>query len=200
MDELRIPGLPFPLRWLDTPGEAMLDGDELRIAAGARTDWFVDPGGEGAPVLNAAALVAPVEGDFLLHAHVRPELAATYDAGVLALWLDEHTWAKLCLELSPQGVPTVVSVVTRGVSDDCNSTPAGGEGAWLRVARLGPAFAFHASTDGATWQLVRYFALPVADAIRLGFQAQSPTGEGCAATFTQVGFRADRLAELRDGS
>jgi regulation of enolase protein 1 (concanavalin A-like superfamily) len=73
---------------------------------------------------------------------------------------------------------------------------------WLRVSRLGPSWAFHASTDGAHWQFVRHFALNAeadAPSVRVGFEVQSPIGEGCAVTFDQVHFVAERLADLRGG-
>jgi regulation of enolase protein 1 (concanavalin A-like superfamily) len=62
-------------------------------------------------------------------------------------------------------------------------------------------YAFHASTDGSTWQLIRVFTL--GDDLpthRLGFEAQSPTGDGCTVTFSDLRFTARRLAEFRDGS
>ena len=86
-------------------------------------------------------------------------------------------WAKLCLELSPQGEVMVVSVVTRGASDDCNSVIVDGP-VWLRVAHLERAFAFHYSLDGATWHMVRYFSLGEPEPVEVGFLAQSPTGSG----------------------
>lgn len=124
----------------------------------------------------------------------------TYDAGVLLLFLDEARWAKLCFERSPQGLPTVVSVVTRGSSDDCNGPAIEGSTIWLRVARLGQAFAFHWSADGSFWNLVRYFTLGKMTSLQAGFSAQSPTGEGCAVQFEQIAYRPERLRELRDGS
>jgi regulation of enolase protein 1 (concanavalin A-like superfamily) len=201
MDQpLDLAAVPMPLRWLRDPlrwhGG---DGGSLTIVAGGRTDLFVDPGG-GSEALNAPGLVGLPGGDFQLSARVTVELAATFDAGVLLLHAHDRAWAKLCLERSPQGRPTVVSVVTRGVSDDCNSMEVDGPQVWLRVARQGGAFAFHASTDGAFWQLVRYFALAEADRAAVGFLAQSPTGDGCSATFDQIRFVPRRLAELRDGS
>jgi uncharacterized protein len=63
------------------------------------------------------------------------------------------------------------------------------------------AYAYHASTDGQEWRLVRVFHL--GDDLaghRIGFEAQSPTGDGCTVTFDQITFTAQRLAELRDGS
>jgi hypothetical protein len=35
---------------------------------------------------------------------------------------------------------------------------------------------------------------------KIGFEGQSPTGDGCAVTFDEIRFRPERLADLRDGS
>lgn len=176
----------------------MVDGP-LTLSAGARTDWFVDPG-TGEAKLDAEARLEPVEGDFLLSARVEVDFAATFDAGVLVVWRDERTWAKLCFEYSADGEPMVVSVVTRGVSDDANSAFVHGNVVWLRIARIGAAFAFHYSTDGERWRLVRHFALGGDGELQVGFLAQSPTGEGCTATFSNIRLRPGTLAELRDGA
>jgi regulation of enolase protein 1 (concanavalin A-like superfamily) len=125
------------------------------------------------------------------------DFAAAYDAGVLVLYERDDLWAKLCFELSPQGEPMVVSVVTRGVSDDCNSFVVDGRSVWLRIARIGTAFAFHASTDGERWRLVRHFALDGARDPSVGFLAQSPTGDGCAVAFEGISYRAETLGDLR---
>jgi regulation of enolase protein 1 (concanavalin A-like superfamily) len=175
----------------------MLEGP-LTLTAGAGTDWFVDPA-TGEAKLDAPARLAPVEGDFLFGARVEVGFAATFDAGVLVLWHDERTWAKLCFEYSPQAEPMVVSVVTRGVSDDANSAVIDGNAVWLRVARIGRAHAFHYSTDGERWHLVRHFALAPGGELQAGFLAQSPTGAGCSATFSEVWFSAETLADIRDG-
>ena len=189
--------LPGPLRRLNVPADENVGDDTLRIVAGPRTDWFVDPG-TGAATINAPALVAPTQGDFVLSARVAVEFASTFDAGVLALWHDERTWAKLCFEYSPAAEPMVVSVVTRATSDDCNSFVVGGDTVWLRIARIGLAYAFHASLDGLTWQLVRHFRLGDDD-LDAGFEAQSPLGDGCAVTFSEIAFDSATLADLRSG-
>lgn len=196
---MNVAALPFELRWLSPP-VSFEHGDEwLRIEAGPQTDWFVDPGGEHAPVVTGPALVGRGEGDYTLSARVTVNFAATFDAGVLMLHSEDRTWAKLCFELSPDGRPMIVSVVTRGVSDDCNSFAVDGESVWLRVARLGPASAFHASTDGRRWELLRHFSLGESVEPAVGFEAQSPTGDGCTATFDDLRFEPCRLADLRSG-
>jgi regulation of enolase protein 1 (concanavalin A-like superfamily) len=188
------------LNWLTEPAGARLAHSSVEISAGAATDWFIDPGGGPAPVVNAPALMGSPSGDFLLSARVAVEFASAFDAGALVLFGDQHVWAKLCFEYSPQREPMVVSVVTRDVSDDCNSFAVEAEHVWLRVSRIGPAFAFHASTDGAIWKLVRHFALPVTDKLFVGFEAQSPLGTGCTASFTNVHYEAQTLSDLRSGA
>lgn len=200
MDEpIHLPGLALDLRWAPPPERWHAAGATLSVHAGPGTDLFVDPAG-GPPALDAPRLLgAPPAGDFQLRARVDVALAATFDAGVLVLWAHDRAWAKLCLERSPQGEALVVSVVTRDVSDDANAfaVPAGGR-AWLRVARVGGTFAFHASTDGAAWRFVRHFALDGDPSV--GFLAQSPTGPGCTAVFDELSLSAERLTDLRDGS
>ena len=163
------------------------------------TDVFVDPG-DGTEVLTAPRLLGRVEGDYSLSARVTVAFRSDYDAGVLLLWAHERSWAKLCFEFSPQGEPMVVSVVTRGVSDDCNSFAVDGNVVGLRVSRLGRAFAFHASIEAETWRLVRYFALEPGADPGVGFLAQSPRGDGCSVRFEEISFRPGRLADISSGA
>jgi uncharacterized protein len=202
-DPLTVPGVPFPLvpsspdRWrIDEPAGG------VAVVAAARTDVFIDPGGDAEPTLDAARLLGvPADGDFQFSARVTVDFAATYDAGVLLLWVDERRWAKLCFEFSPAGEPMVVSVVCRDVADDANAFVVPHRSVWLRVSRIGRAYAYHASVDGRTWQMIRHFAMGDEGArARVGFEAQSPIGEGCTVTFDRIRFVAARLAELRDGS
>ena len=198
MQGVELAGFASPLAWEVEPVEWSAEDDALAVEAGAKTDLFLDPGG-GSEKLDAPRLLGEVEGDYTLSARVTADFQSDFDAGVLALWSHERSWAKLCFEVSPQREPMVVSVVTRGVSDDCNSFVVDGDEVRLRVARLGPAFAFHASTDGETWRLVRHFALGE-DAPRVGFLAQSPRGRGCSVRFNGIALAPGRLADLRSGA
>jgi uncharacterized protein len=205
-DTVEVPELPFPLT-ASHPGVWGRDDDGALLAnAPAHTDLYVNPGGaesaDAESMLNAATLLGlPPEGDFQLSARITVDFMSQYDAGVLLLWLDERHWAKFCFEFSPAAEPMVVSVVTREVSDDANAFTVPDRSVWLRVSRLDRVYAYHASTDGVTWRLVRVFVLGSdVSGHRIGFEAQSPTGDGCTVTFTDVRFTASSLAELRDGS
>ncbi|HWM22251.1 MAG TPA: DUF1349 domain-containing protein [Ilumatobacteraceae bacterium] len=174
--------------------------------APAHTDFYINPAGEDSgdaeSMLNAATLLgAPPAGDFQLSARVTVDFVAQYDAGVLMVWIDERHWAKFCFELSPATEPMVVSVVTRDVSDDANAFVVPDRSVWLRVSRVDHVYAFHASTDGQAWRLIRVFTLgELVDGHTVGFEVQSPTGDGCVVTFDDIRFAAQRLDDLRDGS
>lgn len=199
MDKISISNLPYSLHWHNQPQSWDLSSElQLTIEAPARTDWFIDPQG-AVNISNAPALLFPTSGPSILSAQVVVKHAATYDAGVLMVYEGPLAWAKLCLELSPQGFPTVVSVVTKGVSDDCNAFTVNGP-VYLRVSRLEQAFAFHVSQDGIQWDLIRYFRLEGNQDAQLGFLAQSPTGDGCTASFKDIRFEERLLADIRSGA
>ena len=202
---LKLPGLPFTLEPAGSPPPgARVRHGVLTLTGAAGTDLFVDPAGVDPGQVPDAGRFAglPPAGDFTLAAQVSVQFGSMYDAGVLLLHAAERQWAKLCFEYSPQLRPTAVTVVTRGTSDDCNSFEVDGNTLWLRITRSGAAWAFHASADGAWWRLLRYFALSAdaADMVRVGLMAQSPAGEGCAATFDHITFRVGAPKNLRDGS
>jgi len=206
MTTLTAPGVPFPL----TPSsEQAWTVDEpagtITVIADPHSDIFIDPGAgstlNAESMLNAATLLGgPPAGDFQLSARVSVDFASTFDAGVLLLWIDERHWAKLCFEYSPAGESMVVSVVNRGVADDANGFVVDGRSVWLRVSRIDHAIAYHASFDGMTWRMIRFFTIDDPSAVSIGFEAQSPTGDGCAVTFDDIRFTRERLGDLRDGS
>jgi regulation of enolase protein 1 (concanavalin A-like superfamily) len=200
-----LPSVPFELHWGPAPDhwEPVVSdtGGEvgLLVEAGPLTDLFVSPDGD-APTLNAPRLIGVPDAAFQLSALVDVEAGSTFDAGVLALWANDRSWAKLCLELSPAGQLMVVSVVTRGVSDDANSTEVAGSSTWLRVSHSEQgSYAFHAATDGVHWNLIRHFDLAAPDEVRVGFLAQSPTGEGCRVRFSQLRYLSEGIDDIRSG-
>lgn len=201
--EHSIPGLPFPLL-PDGPAPETWHSAEGVITADApaRSDMFIDPAGRH-PLSDAPRLLGAPEGDFQLTARVSVDFHSAFDAGVLIVYVDEKYWAKLCFEYTPQKKPSVVTVVTRAESDDANAFELSENTIWLRLSREGETFAFHASTDRTWWRLVRYFALTGSPAdlpVRIGFEVQAPTGEGCRVRFDEIEFRPAALTDVRDGS
>ncbi len=199
MSTFTLPSIPTPLDWQIAPLDWQID-PALTIKAGPKTDWFIDPNGTFRIGTAPNALFAAPDSNFTLSAKVTVDFAATYDAGVLRIHERDDLWAKLCFEYSPQGHPTIVSVVTRGYSDDCNSVQIAGNTVHLRLARLGDAFACHYSLDGHYWHLVRYFTLGKLQLPQFGFSCQSPTGNGCSAVFADIHYQPRKLSDLRNGT
>ncbi len=202
MNKLSLSSIPGgKLSWLNKATSFKVQKeDSLDITAGPLSDWFHNP--SDSSVMNNApvALFTPTGADFLFSAKLTVEFKSTFDAGVLFIYLNHGTWAKLCFEYSPQSEPMVVSVVTRGRSDDCNSVVIGGNTVYMRVGRQANALVYHYSTDGQTWHFVRHFTLGDLTNLRIGFAAQSPTGKGCTVHFTEIGFKYVKLLDLRSGA
>jgi len=199
--------LPFPLvsshfdGWRVNKTSGVLTATALR-----KTDLYCNPKDgfaiEAPATLNALTLIGtPQADDFQFSSKVTVKFDSDYDAGVLLIWSNAKTWAKLCFEYSPDEEAMVVSVVTRGASDDANSFTLPIHEVWLRISRMGEVYAFHASHDGEFWKLIRVFTLGSAiENHKVGFVAQAPLGEGCEVTFESVKFSYSTLAQLRDGS
>lgn len=180
-------------------GEVIIGDKHVHVAAIGGTDAFVSPDGQTAIDRLPGARLALPDGPSAVSVYVEPVLTATYDAGALMLRTDASAWAKLAFELSPQGRRTAVSVVTNDCSDDANGPTFPRDGLFLRIYRRENLTAFHISEDGQTWDLLRLFRLNGHTAT-IDLIAQSPTGKGCEAGFTQLRLVEGEIADLRDGS
>ena len=179
-----------------------VDSDGVTVMAAPKADMFRDPAGSDSPP-DAERFMATVEGDFQFSAHVEVSFHAQFDLGVLLGYVDDDNWFKICAELDPDGTRRVVSVVTRdGASDDANGWEIGDGGIHLRISRMAHAFALHASRDGHTWSMIRYFSLRTNTpaALKVGLLAQSPAGEGTRVRFSMIRMSRIMLAGVRSGA
>lgn len=186
----------------ETNGSAEISGRAITLSAGPDTDWFHHPA-DTFRKSNVISVSRTVDlPAFSVVTRVSVGFKSSYDAGAIFLKCDEENWAKIAFELSGAGKPTIVSVVTRGVSDDSDGPVWQGDSVWLRLYCDGETIAFHFSENGKFWHFLRWFSLPgLATApLLIGFGAQSPTGEGCVARFEDIALRAERVENLRDGS
>ncbi len=199
MDNLQCLPIPKELFWTNLPLEwKVCEAQSLSITAGKSTDLFIDPeGGDSAD--SSPRLMFKCDPIFQLSAKIEVDFQATYDAGILLLYQSHESWAKLCFELSPQNRPTIVTVVNRTVSDDCNSVSIEGNSIFLRIARLNHAFAFHYSTDSKYWHLIRYFELGINRDFTAGFSSQSPMGNACNSIFSEIKYSTETINDIRNG-
>ena len=185
--------------WKNSPSSWHIDAArELKISAGKKTDWFVDP--FDGRVSNTAPILFFTPGpDYVLNAKASVGFRSKWDAGAFMIWADDHHWAKLSFELSPEKQPTMVTVVTRGLSDDCNSIPIKGSIVFLQVARTGNTYVFYSSTDGRDWKILRTFSLDTNLTQVVGFEAQSPDGAGAEVTFSEIHYSPNKIKNIYTG-
>ena len=193
------PGIPSPQRWRNNPASWQADqAGNITITGGKGTNWFINPM-DGHTDANSPILLFKADGEFTLRAKVTVDFHTRWDAGCLVAYIDETNWGKFCFEMTQWMEPTVISVVTQGRSDDNNSIPISGNSVYLEVAKIGQGLAFYASKDGRSWRLTRAFHLAAPGALELGFSSQSPVGEGCKTTFSEVRYTPKAPADFWKG-
>lgn len=181
------------------------DGNKLILTAPPKTDFFCgsisecDEGILPAAMCNAPYYYTEVEGDFVLRVKVSHDFASVYDSCALLVMQDMTCWGKLCYELTDFGAHAIVSVVTKGDSDDANGVNLEGDTAWLQICRVGNNFGFHYSADGEHFYMTRYFTLPADPTVKVGLVAQSPQGEGGLRIFEDLTIEPRTVKNIRAG-
>lgn len=194
---LKLHSIPFPLEIKNTPTACQILGDSvIELSAAGKTNLFTSPSGYY-NVQNAPMLLFMPDSDFTFTAKLSGELKAVYDVAALVIYQDSSHWAKFCFENSVNLQPTIVSVVTKNYSDDCNSMPINNNFAYMTVIKKGLEVSFHYSADGKIWQMVRDFRLMSDKDIRIGFAVHGSRGNGFSARFSQIEYSSTTPNDLR---
>lgn len=179
--------------------------NKIIITAPAKTDFFrgsIDECEEGflpEVLSNAPFYYTEVEGDFVMRVKVSHDFKDVYDSSSIMVMKDLECWAKACFEYTDFGTHAVVSVVTRGSSDDANGCNLNGNTAWLQLCRIGNNFAFHYSTDGEHFYMMRYFNLPAEPIMKVGLLAQAPLGSGGKRIYENLSIEKKTVKNIRVG-
>ncbi|WP_239063657.1 DUF1349 domain-containing protein [Bacteroides sp. 51] len=182
----RVESIPYPLAVYNSPVGYLVEGNTIQLSAVGKTNLYNNPNGSP-KVTNAPMILFEPEGDFTLSAKVSGNLQAIYDVAALVVYQDENTWAKFCYENSVKKQPTIVSVVTRTYSDDCNSVLTGGY-AYMSIVKKGNQYTFNYSIDGREWDMIRSFNLATTGKIKVGFAAHGSRGDGFTGLFSEIKF------------
>lgn len=186
------------LHWINQPETWKFNKNrKLTVFAPPLGDFFRDPAGETIKD-TAPFLYTSLEGDSTVITRVKVDMIEEFDSGCIMIMADDENWAKVCFEF-PYKIPTIVSVVTKGVSDDCISEKVKKKNPYLRATRFGDCFAFHYSLDGKKWTLVRYFQMDAPAELKVGVVAQSPIGKGCKVVFDSFTYSPQPVKNLRSG-
>ena len=185
--------------WINKPENFSFEEGTLLVEAPAKSDFFINPV-DGQKSSTAPVLYLPVSGDFVSVARVSPDLSGVWNAAALMVFIDDTNWIKFAFENSDATGPSIVSVTTRESSDDANGAVLSDqEEIWLKLIRKGNNYAMHWSTDGRDYKMARLSAMPEADTIKLGLEAQCPAGEGALHTFNYFSLERISINDLRTG-
>lgn len=197
--KIDIRALPRPGAWMNAPKDfRILSEDSFSITASKETDLYnnVD---NGLHVATAPMLLFPAEDTFVLTTAVTVDFKQEYDGGSLVVYSDPDHWVKLLFEKSHYGPFSVCSNVTNVDTDDSVNTDVPGKEVFLRVTRAKDVFGFYYSLDGKKWAYIRYFRFPVKGPLKVGFAAQSPTGEQCTTVFSKIRYSPKEVGDFWTG-
>ena len=171
----------------------------ISIYAPSETDYFVNPL-DGEVKVNAPFFYREVEGDFILKAKVSLDFESIFDASVLMALDHNKLWAKACFEYTDFGTKSIVTVMTNEKSDDANGVNVDVNEIWLQLSRKEDVFAIHYSLDGNEFIMARLAFLPMQKKIKVGLEAQSPTGKGGYRNFNNVSLQLRSPSNIRLGT
>lgn len=191
-------------KWMNE-SKAVESNGKMTLLATEKSDFFRNPGVIGEDGItpeslsNAPFYYADVTGDFVMKVKVSLDFKDVYDAASIMVMENTQVWAKACFELTDFGTHAVVSVVTNQLSDDANGCNVEGEAVWLQVTRINQTFAFHYSKDGENFYMMRVFALPVSETVKVGLLAQAPAGSGGERHFEGFQLENKTVKNIRTG-
>lgn len=186
------------LNWVNKPETLEVRDSVLSVTALEGTDFFNNPE-DSSIVATAPLLYKHVKGDFLAKALVKPDFSSQWNAVSMMVHIDNEHWIKFAFENSDATGPSVVTVVTKGLSDDANGAVLNDiEHLWLAIARKGNNYSMHWSADGKQYNMARLTSLPASEEVKIGLEMQSPVG----ATATHQIFNFDvssvTVSNMRD--
>jgi uncharacterized protein len=191
---LTILGIPHTMFWENLPVSYRYQSNVLTIVAGARTDMFRDPN-VTYNTDSAPKLLFHPDSDFILTASIEHSFSDKWDGGAIVLKQDSLHWIKFCFEKDYTGSHRVVSVVTKDISDDCNSVELSSNKVFYKIAKAGNVITLYYSATGKEWFLVRHLQFESDKNLSIGFLAQSPTGESCTVKFSDITYEARRIKD-----
>jgi len=193
-NSLKIAGIPHQLAWENQPLKFSIKDDALTIVAGRETDMFRDPN-VTYNTDNAPKLLFKADSNFILSVAIEHAFAHKWDGGAIVIKQDSLNWIKFCFEKDYTGARRVVSVVTKDISDDCNSVEISNNKVYYKVAKAGNVITLYYSSDNKKWFLIRHLQFNTNKALQVGFLAQSPTGDRCEVKFSQIRYQVRKIKD-----
>ena len=193
-DTVKISPIPHSLVWDNVPLKYSIQNGILTIVAGAKTDMFRDPN-VTYNTDNAPKLLFKADKNFVFSSSIQHSFLNKWDGGAIVLIEDSLNWIKFCFEKDYTGAKRVVSVVTKDISDDCNSVEITSNKVYYKMAKAENVITLYYSADNKKWFLVRHLQFNNTKEIKIGFLAQSPTGNKCEVKFSNISYLAKKIKD-----
>src|ERR1700712_4420788 len=168
VDSVRIPAIPRGLYWENAPKYFSVLGNDLIITAGPKTDMFRDPNVKY-NTDNAPKLLFEGDDNFVFIVSIEHAFISQWDGGAIVLKQDSLNWIKFCFEKDYTGAKRVVSVVTKDISDDCNSEEIKSNKVFYKIAKADNVITLYYSVDNKKWFLVRHLQFNNTKDLKIGF-------------------------------
>lgn len=191
LDETFAGETPDPrLAWHCPPPSWDLGTDGLRLSTSAGTDFWQGTH-YGFRVDNGHALLAAIEGDFVMTTRVRIAPEHQYDQAGLMVRLDAECWLKTSVEHEPGEPSRLGAVITNHGWSDWSTQdldPARARDMAFRVTRSGADYLVEAALAGGAWSQIRLGRLQAdrGGPVRAGIYACSPKAAGLEARFARL--------------
>ena len=189
----KISGISKQLKWENTPKGFNINKSSFTIISNEKTDMFRDPN-VTYNTDNAPKLLFEADSNFVLSAAIEHAFQSKWDGGAIVLKKDSLNWVKCCFENDYTGARRIVTVVTKGISDDCNSVEIKGNKVYFKLAKADNVITIYYSLNGTKWFLIRHFTFD-GDNLNVGFLSQSPTGKECKVTFSDIKYMAKKIKD-----
>jgi len=193
-DSLSIASIPHKLFWENQTDKFLIKNNSITIEAGEKTDMFRDPN-VAYNTDNAPKLLFKADENFILSASIEHSFTSKWDGGAIVIKSDSLNWVKFCFEKDYTGARRVVSVVTKNISDDCNSIEINSNKVFYKVAKADNVITLYYSADGLKWFLIRHFQFDIQSSFTVGFLAQSPTGKKCSVKFSDIKYLNKKIKD-----
>ena len=186
-------------KWLNEPEDYNIEDGQLKVVAEKETDFFNNPE-DGKKTSTAHLFYKEINEDFVAVARVRPDFSSLWNAVAMMVHIDDDNWIKFAFENSDATGISIVSVVTRDVSDDANGVIMKGVNQiWLKLIRKGNNYSMHWSKDGIDYKMARLSALTTADSVKIGIEVQCPVGESAIHQIDYFEIAEISVGDLRKG-
>ncbi len=180
------------------------DDKVLEFRCGEKRDFFCDPNGGILSNRTAPLLLTKVDNakSFTFISKVSPQFTEkdTYNAGDLFVFVNDTVWQKFAFEQDERGRRRIVTVRTRGTSDDNNHDEITDTSVYLKISSDTRTIASYYSTDKERWQLARLYKNDYPRELWVGICNQCPQGKGSVSLFEDISLEQNSVSDFRLGN